>query len=303
MARVEVPIIVLNSATGLPVPGASVVIKHRATNAGATWWSTETGSVSSTAAIVTDSSGRTNAWVERGAYVLEVSGTGITPYSEPWDAAPAGDATIDSGWVGPELAHIGGLNAPNTVRRKDLRINTEESLSATFFSQMATPDRVDDVYIPDNSILFLSYRALIKESVVGAARVTISIGGTILNGPTFGDNADPGAYTYGRIVEIANGVNAHNGSTTVANLYRRLHTAPPGTSLIERGLTIDTGGTTVDADFGFPGVPNNSGGFVLTPLPIEMYAGGTYDIGVFFRATSGTVTVKKRRLTVWVVGF
>jgi len=37
--------------------------------------------------------------VERGAYDIVISGSGITSYTEPFDAAPAGDQTVDVGWL------------------------------------------------------------------------------------------------------------------------------------------------------------------------------------------------------------
>lgn len=95
MARVELPITVINSSTGLPVPGASIAASYRSNGAPAPWWTSETGGSSSTSAIITDSAGRANAWLERGAYNLAVTGTGITPYTEPWDAIPASDNTFD----------------------------------------------------------------------------------------------------------------------------------------------------------------------------------------------------------------
>ena len=99
MARAEVPIVVLNGTTGLPVNGASVAITNRPGGTPATWFAVETGGTGSTAAVITDANGRVNAWVERGAYTLSVTGTGITGYSEPWDAVPGGNATIDTAWI------------------------------------------------------------------------------------------------------------------------------------------------------------------------------------------------------------
>lgn len=99
MARVEVPIVVINSATGLPVNGASVSITRRSSGTAATWFTAETGGLGSTAPVVTDANGRVQAWVDRGAYNAQISGTGITTYTEPFDAAAAGDATVDSIWI------------------------------------------------------------------------------------------------------------------------------------------------------------------------------------------------------------
>lgn len=99
MARVELPIVALNSTTGLPVSGASVAVKYRSSGLNATWWTAETGGTSSTASITTDSSGRITGWVDRGAYNCTISGTGITTYTEPFDAAPAADNAIDALWL------------------------------------------------------------------------------------------------------------------------------------------------------------------------------------------------------------
>lgn len=99
MARVELPIVALNSTTGLPVSGASVAVKLRSSGLNATWWTAETGGTSSTAAITTDSSGRVTGWVDRGAYNCIISGTGITTYTEPFDASPAADNAIDALWL------------------------------------------------------------------------------------------------------------------------------------------------------------------------------------------------------------
>lgn len=107
MARVECPVVVISATTGLPISGASVAIKLRSTGANATWWTQETGGTSSTAAVTTDASGRVSAWVDRGAYNCVVTGTGITTYTEPWDASPASDAAIDAPWLGPAVLPAG----------------------------------------------------------------------------------------------------------------------------------------------------------------------------------------------------
>lgn len=99
MARVELPVTVINSTTGLPVAGAAIAASYRSSGAPAPWWAAETGGTSSTAAIITDSAGRATAWFERGQYNLAVTGTGITPYTEPWDALPSGDATLDMAFI------------------------------------------------------------------------------------------------------------------------------------------------------------------------------------------------------------
>jgi microcystin-dependent protein len=96
MARIEVPIVVQNSE-GQPVNGAAVQIKLRSNGANATWYTSEVAPTGSTAAVITDVYGRVNAWVDRGAYNAVITGTGITGYTEPFDALPATDQSLDYG--------------------------------------------------------------------------------------------------------------------------------------------------------------------------------------------------------------
>lgn len=153
MARVELPIVALNTTTGLPVAGASVQVKFRSSGTNATWWTQETGGTSSTSAIVTDSAGRANGWLDRGAYNCVISGTGITTYTESWDAAPASDNAIDGLWL-PDNVIIQRHLADNSVGSAEIidgAVTTNEILDATIaagdlssgakqlFPQLATP--------------------------------------------------------------------------------------------------------------------------------------------------------------------
>jgi hypothetical protein len=86
MARFKVPITVLDPS-GNAVPGASVTVKIRATGTNATVYTAETGGTSSTGAVTTDGDGRVPYWVDAGnAYVGVITGSGITGYSEYFDA-------------------------------------------------------------------------------------------------------------------------------------------------------------------------------------------------------------------------
>lgn len=102
MARVQLPIMVIDPATGLPVNGATVTVTARATGSAASVYAAESGGTAGTNILTTDVYGKTpNKWVNRGAYNLAVSGTGITTYTQPWDAAPAADSSVDSTWIAP----------------------------------------------------------------------------------------------------------------------------------------------------------------------------------------------------------
>jgi hypothetical protein len=105
MARVQLPFTILD-ATGAPVNGAALAITHRASGSPAVWYTAETGGTGSSASVITDANGRASAWLDRGAYNVQVSGTGITTYTRAWDATPGKDAGIDEPWIDPlALAH------------------------------------------------------------------------------------------------------------------------------------------------------------------------------------------------------
>lgn len=86
MARFKVPITVLD-ASGNALPGASVLVKIRASGTNATVYTAETAGTSSTGAVTTDSNGRVPYWVDAGnTYSADITGTGITAYTEYFDA-------------------------------------------------------------------------------------------------------------------------------------------------------------------------------------------------------------------------
>lgn len=112
MARTEIPIVVIDPATGNAVTSASVTVVNRATSANATIYAGETGATSVANPRVTDSNGRLTGWVERGGYRLDITGSGLTAYSKNWDSAPAADSSIDALWLGtvtPATALVSAL--------------------------------------------------------------------------------------------------------------------------------------------------------------------------------------------------
>lgn len=101
MARVELLITVdklisdadLLSPYLSPVVGASVQVNVRGTGSPATVYSGETGGTTVSNPLVTDANGRVEGWVDEGSYALGISGSGITSYSQPYEAA-RGDLSI-----------------------------------------------------------------------------------------------------------------------------------------------------------------------------------------------------------------
>jgi hypothetical protein len=85
-------------AVGAVVPTGSMNVKIRATGANATLYNAETAGSTITNPVAADSLGRMLCWVDRGDYDAIISGTGISTYTLPVDASPAGDHDIDSTW-------------------------------------------------------------------------------------------------------------------------------------------------------------------------------------------------------------
>lgn len=91
MARVELLCTVdkIVSSNLQPVSGASVLVKLRSTGTPVTVYAGETGGATVSNPLVTDAEGRVNGWVDEGSLVLTISGSGITSYNQPYEAARA----------------------------------------------------------------------------------------------------------------------------------------------------------------------------------------------------------------------
>lgn len=104
MARSPVYIEAKDSA-GNVVAGATVRVKKRSDGTNATLYQAETGPTTISNPMTADSLGRALGWVDRGAYNVDVSGTGITLYTVPYDAAASADRAVDDVWL-PANANI-----------------------------------------------------------------------------------------------------------------------------------------------------------------------------------------------------
>lgn len=199
-------------------------------------------------------------------------------------------------------------------------IDTEEARTNVAFGTHTTPDIVRGIELVRPGLLAVAYRALIKESASGAGRAAIFVNGAqlqmfrgITNGTGLQQQAVPqAAYPYG---------------SGAANTYWLLQTVPWG--LISYGTSGGVPGAVLPADTvpvalglanasGFPGFiweENNAngkleaiagladngalqyatsgGGQVLIPLPA-----GVYDVDVRTKSTSGSVSLKQRKLYV-----
>lgn len=83
---------------GNVVPNAVVTVRKRSDNSLATLWQAETGGTTMGNPMSSDSLGRVQAYVDRGAYNVSVTGTSITPYTVPFDGAAASNRSVDPDW-------------------------------------------------------------------------------------------------------------------------------------------------------------------------------------------------------------
>lgn len=169
------------------------------------------------------------------------------------------------------IREAAGLNDANIRRGKSI-VATEESRTNVAYGALGSNwDRVQNVVVPTDGLLRITYRALVKSTVAAAGRAAIFIGANQLKSQAAG-----------------------------------------GVPVVQEA---PTGGTADDYDWirtiGTSGLVESAGvgqaSSVTTGLPWEAIevevAAGTYDVSVQYKATSGTITAKERKLWVEAIGF
>lgn len=179
------------------------------------------------------------------------------------------------------VAEALGLTQPGTVRRGSAPIPGEESRTNAAYGLLATPDRVQNVVVPANGKLRVSYLAAVKGSADGTIAAAIFLGATQLK------QQNPADLDVGAVMETSQAV---SGIATTTNKYTSLMT-------LATGLTMAAPNTAEAAFTAFP-----TTGLLLPAMEI-LVAPGTYDVSVQFKASAGTISVKDRRLLVEAIGF
>ena len=162
----------------------------------------------------------------------------------------------------------------NTAR---VSIATEQAVTTTSFLSMETPDMAE-VTVPEGGLVVMGYQALVKESVTGAGRAAIFIGSNQIQ-TSSADNRSLAQET------------SFGSGTHTAEQFMPLATWPQGLNSQNNAYELTTFPSTGYA-IGAP-----SGGGLCS---IMITSAGTYRIGVQFKSSSGSVTVKQRHLWVWV---
>jgi hypothetical protein len=151
-------------------------------------------------------------------------------------------------------------------------IAASQSTASGVFVELGTPDRVEDIVLPTNGLLIVSYRALWKSASDGEAAI-------FLNGDQ---------------VKIASASGAPQGQAAIVNpsaFFGPLVTDPSeGLVATPTPSSSDSSFVTTGQLLAFGGAAaNRRGGFAV----IEA-AAGTYDVSIRFKEA----TVKERRLRV-----
>ncbi|HET7455395.1 MAG TPA: hypothetical protein VFJ76_07740 [Solirubrobacterales bacterium] len=152
-------------------------------------------------------------------------------------------------------------------------INTEESRTNTAFGTMPTADEITGVVIPENGLVVIGYRAVAKSTVEAAGTFAAFLGSN----------------------QIKAGVVAGSPEVRQVNLT--------GTEFKPIGMTASgpaagNGAYSGDVTTGQLLIPTLSS----SPLAVVFAAPGTYSVSMQFKASSGAVTVKERKLWVAVLG-
>lgn len=103
-ARAEIPIVVLSETSPTsPVSGATAVVKFRASGTEAPVYENSGATETKlTQPLTTDSRGGLTGWLPRGAYTVEITLPGKTPYTEFMDIVPGSDGAVESSWIANE---------------------------------------------------------------------------------------------------------------------------------------------------------------------------------------------------------
>lgn len=184
-----------------------------------------------------------------------------------------------------------GLNGASTRRGKSI-VATEESTASGSYTTLATPDRVSGIVLPTDGLIFVAYQATWRSTVSGAAGGAASI--------FLGATQTVAARTTAATADV---VAAEAITAGTANNWHPLASHPTGLVSVEAtGGTSYTGGDlTTGQVVGLGTAANPRPG--LGGICAIFAAAGTYDVSVRYKNSSGTTTVKNRRLWCWSQGF
>jgi hypothetical protein len=178
----------------------------------------------------------------------------------------------------PALAALAAdIEGDMPVRSKGKAIiSSEQSTASTSYALLGTPDRVQNIVLPTDGLIFVIYRALVRNDA-GAGVAGLFLNNTLIRSPALGSAP------------------ISQDSLIGDSDYQWL------LSSHETGLRTPSTGSASSDDGTTTGMIVGNGAVLGTPSAIVAIeaAAGTYDVAVKFKAFSGITYAKDRRLRVW----
>lgn len=195
--------------------------------------------------------------------------------------------------VGGNVAHGHSIILP-----EGSRTNTAYGALDAVSGTGAGPDQVANLVLPNGGIVVAIFNALWKESVAGAARAALFLGAVQAKSRQY-QVAAPAAQE-AKMNNIASGVGTGNLYTPLATSLTGLRSPSNQSAAVNNTDDVTTGqiiGAEQSAGGDASSVNNIGGATLIFADP------GTYTASVQFKASSGAVTAKSRRLYVAAVGY
>jgi hypothetical protein len=174
---------------------------------------------------------------------------------------------------------------------------TEQARTNTAYGTLATPDEVE-LTLPENGLRAIGYRATWKESVKEAASAAIFVNTEQVRGRTAGVGA---AQVQAGAVKVTGSVTEKwtilgSGAMGLFGEQNAEGAAEINfSSEVTTGQILTSGAAWRSGSTVFAEAANQAG------VCYVFAAAGTYKISVQFKASSGTVTAKNRKLWAWVI--
>lgn len=190
---------------------------------------------------------------------------------------------LDGTNLAPAFQAFLGTNDGTNVRTGSSIIATSEVRTNVAYGVLTTPDQISNIVLPNGGIIEVFYQATWQESVLSAGAAAIFLGSNQAQVATalapVAANAVIGGAAPARDVPLSTNATGLSGQQAGASGY---------TGDVATGQFLAAG---------------NSGGIPVGG-PAYVFAGaGTYTVSIQFKSTSGSVTVKNRRLYVKAIGF
>jgi len=178
---------------------------------------------------------------------------------------------------------VSQLGAGATARGKSI-VAAEESRTNTAYGIMPTPDRVSGIVLPTDGLIAVAYQAMWKNGFDAHAAIFLGVNQLMVT-----DVGSRAPNSSAPVIQEAS-------FTLVDNVYKSLASSARGLVATDTSEATAYGGDVATGQI-------VAGDVAQTGGPCFIFANaGTYDVSVQFKS-SGTVTVKSRKLWVWTVGF